>query len=276
MKIERQRIVSVAEALKALGRGGIRVLENMDPQMDAARRIEACCPGVSPSALAVNAVVSYMLPIRGEEYWAKFAEWVCKECPRNIVEVVESVKRFTLNMHRIAVKAKLRRLDKLVHCRDLELSMQNRNLELFWKGLAKCIGVDPESKTIVFAVKMLYYGLRAQGHEIEIPSVVPIPVDRRVATMTCLSMIVVTNGNCDPRKVLAKPRIARKAWFMVSELSSIPPIEIDTVLWLFGRYAALRDVHMIEAKIVNEYGKAIRVDILKKLISELFYALQTR
>lgn len=268
--------MKVSEAFREFGRENIRVLENLDPQMNTAKMLASCCSEVAPIAMVANAVVSYALSMRGEEYWSRYGEWMCREQPQNIAEVVNSVKRFVEITHRIAVKTKIRRLEKLVRCHNLLSALETRDLELVWRSLAKCLGSNPNTKTVVFAVKMFYYALKARGFESEIPFEIPIPVDRRVATMTYLSGIVSGEDVSVIKTLLVKPSIVINAWYQVARLCSIPPLEIDTVLWLYGSHAKLGNIRDIENAILDRYGKLFSQAVLRKLVSELFYTLKLR
>jgi len=107
LRLVYERILRVAEALREFGRENVRVLEDLDPQMNTAKMLVSCCSEVASIAMVANAVVSYVLSMRGEEYWSRYGEWICREQPRNLAEVIDSVKRFVKLTHRIAVKAKI-------------------------------------------------------------------------------------------------------------------------------------------------------------------------
>lgn len=276
MRLVYERILRVAEALREFGRENVRVLEDLDPQMNTAKMLVSCCSEVASIAMVANAVVSYVLSMRGEEYWSRYGEWICREQPRNVAEVIDSVKRFVKLTHRIAVKAKIARLERLSRCHNVLSALETRDLELVWKTLARCLGTSPDAKTVVFAVKMFYYTLKVRGVEPEIPFTIPIPVDRRVAMMTYLSGIVSGENVFTVKTLLAKPNIVIDAWYQVARLCSIPPLEIDTVLWLFGTYAKLNSIQDIENMVLSKYGSLFPQAVLKRLVSELFYTLKLR
>lgn len=256
----------------------MRVFEDRDPQMMVAREIHDLCGRVCAAILAVNALVSYMLEVRGEEYWNALADYVrAHGCPKGHEDVVDLVERFTARRNRRFLDAKLRRLRRLRACPDVVGLALEGDLRAFRSGIAKCLGSSPEAKTVVFSVKMAYYGLRASGERLRLPEDLPIPVDFRVAYVTYLSQMIDVNDSTprDAVKVLmSKPKAVRRVWGEVSRLSGIPPLNLDAPVWIIGRYVGLGRKTLVvdalrELSVVEELGEA-RV---RKLISELLYLL---
>ena len=104
--------------------------------------------------------------------------------------------------------------------------------------LANSLGSNKDSKTVVFAVKMFYYGWFASFNEwLSIPKEIPIPLDVRVAKATLNSGLLEVN-NLKHLKLINRlisstyRRMAISAWSLVSELSCIPQLNIDSVVWL--------------------------------------------
>ncbi len=246
--------------------------------MIVAREIHDLCGRMCVAILAVNALVSYMLEMKGEEYWNALADYVrAHGCPRSHEDVIELVEHFTARRNRRFLDAKLKRLRRLRACPDVVGLALKGDLRVFRSGIAKCLGSSPEAKTVVFSVKMAYYGLRASGERLRLPEDLPIPVDFRVAHMTYLSQMISVNVNTSRdavRVLMSKPKAVRKVWGEVSKLSGIPPLNLDAPVWVIGRYVSLGRKTLVmnalrELSVVEELGEA-RV---RKLISELLYLL---
>ena len=86
---------------------------------------------------------------------------------------------------------------------------------------------------------MYYYVCRACGASVG--GEIPIPVDRRVAYVSLSSCLIrgcsSTLSVCS--RDLIKPRYRRhviSAWMEVSRKSGIPSYNLDSVVWVLGRY----------------------------------------
>ena len=269
---------AVAEAFKELGMGGVQVFEDHDPQMIVAREIHGMCGRVCVAVLAVNALVSYMLEVKGEEYWSSLADHVrVHGCPESPEDVIELVERFTIRRNRRFLEAKLRRLRKLRTCPDVVVLALEGNLRLFRSRVAKCLGSPPEAKTVVFSVKMAYYGLRASGESLRLPEDLPIPVDFRVAYVTYLSQMISVHARTPQdavKAIMSKPKAARKVWGEVSKLAGIPPLNLDAPVWVIGRYVDLgRRTLVINALRKLGITQDLEETRVKKLVDELLYLL---
>ncbi len=273
-----ERVRAVAEAFKELGINGVRVFEDYDPQMMVAREIHDLCGRMCVAILAVNALVSYMLEMKGEEYWNALAGYVrAHGCPRGYEDVIDLVEHFTALRNRRFLDAKLRRLRRLRACPDVVGLALKGDLRAFRSGITKCLGSSPEAKTVVFSVKMAYYGLRALGERLRLPEDLPIPVDFRVAHMTYLSQMIDVNVST-PRDavkiIMSKPKAVRRVWGEVSKLSGIPPLNLDAPVWVIGGYVDLGRKTLVinalrELSVVEELGEAR----IRKLVSELLHLL---
>jgi len=272
------RIHAVANAFRELGIGGVQVFEDHDPQMAVAKEIKRLCGKACVALLAVNALVSYMLEVKGEEHWNAFASYVrTRGCPKDHDELIAFVEDFTKRRNRRFLDAKLRRLRKLRSCPNvIELAL-NGNLRAFNSAIAKCLSSSPNAKTVVFSVKMAYYGLRALGKKLGLPEDLPIPVDFRVAYVTYLSQMINVNVNT-PKDVvevlMGKPKAVRKVWEEVSKLSGIPPLNLDAPVWVIGRYVESGRKSVVmdalrQLSIVGELGETR----IRNLVNELLYLL---
>ncbi len=257
---------------------GVQVFEDHDPQMIVARKIHGMCGRTCVAILAVNALVSYMLEVKGEEYWNSLADHVHMHgCPKNLENVIELVEQFTIRRNRRFLEAKLRRLRKLRTCPDAVLLAMKGKLRLFRSQIAKCLGSSPEAKTVVFSVKMAYYGLRASGEELRLPEDLPIPVDFRVAYITYLSQMISIHARTPQdavKALMSKPKAVRKVWGEVSKLADIPPLNLDAPVWVIGRYLDLgRKTLVINALRKLGITQDLGETRVKRLINELLYLL---
>ena len=280
--IDGNRINTIAKLFKNLGLHSIKRLELIDPQMSAARMIRDKCGSKTPVLLFINALVSYMLVMKGEEYWLKYASSIPSRCPEDWGNALRVVEEFTRRHNRYALANKLSRLRALKKCGSLEHLIYDREYKYLWMETARCLRTSPNAKTVVFAVKMAYYGHRVNGFDDTLPMEIPLPVDRRVALITVLSGIVRIrdSGNFyeETRVLMKKSDLVRKAWSRVSAYSSIPPLHLDAVLWLLGGYADIRSRHRIFLQLEEDYGlsRIIGLDSLRSLVDELFYFLPSR
>jgi len=276
------RIDALAKVFKQLGLSKVKQLELIDPQMDAARIIKNKCGIRAPVLLFLNALVSYMLTIRGEEYWIKYAYSIPYRCPEDWIDILALVEDFTSKYNRYSLGNKLSRLRILKKCRALEHFIHNRDYKRLWVKTARCLNTDPNTKTIVFAIKMTYYGHRVNGFDDTLPMEIPLPTYRRVALITVLSgIIVVENAKSfyeESRILMRKTDYVRKAWKSISDYSGIPPLHLDVVLWLMGRYADAGSRYEIfsELKKNNRLLRIISSSLLHDLVDELFYVFTPR
>ncbi len=111
------------------------------------------------------------------------------------------------------------------------------------KVLSSIMGQDIYAKTIVFAAKMYYYASDVIGCNPRADPRVPIPVDRRIATISLLSGLIKPcdikySGNL--RTIVYKlmsryKKLIVKAWFSIANESNIPCIFLDTIIWITAR-----------------------------------------
>ena len=289
MIISELRVARVAEAFKEAG--GLKfakAFEEADPQMEAAERLCSVSGYLTPLLLAINACVSYVLAGRGEEYWSSFADFIASvgRKPSNYLEVTKLVKKFVSESkhHGLARAAKLSRLSKLTGCSALR-RFKNPHTEfiedprLLLRTLTKCLRSSQYAKTVVFAVKMYYYGVKACiGIDIVLPKEIKVPVDRRVAYLTYTSGMVEVSGGSSKeeviRKLMARAGIVRLVWDKVAELSNIPPLHLDAPLWVIGRYVGLgRSIEDVIDEIDELLGGRVLRDKLELVVRELAYRL---
>ena len=280
------RLRSVGEVFKGLGIYGVKKFELIDPQFNEALRISEACGKLTPALLGINAVVAYMITNKGEEFWHSFSEFSIRRCREK--DIVDLVIEFTRRNNLFNVRNKLRRLSKLRNCPELMESIERHDLIKYWETLAQCLRVSKKSKTIVFSVKMVYYGLRAIGADMELPGEAPIPVDRRISLLT-VSSGTISPSNCGSlvtqsihqlrkasKALMKKPNLVRKVWGGIAQISKVPSLHLDAPLWVIGRYSYLGRKKKILDTVVKSLSfinDEISTELLKELINELYYRL---
>ncbi len=277
--VNQGRVSQVANVFRSLGSEGVRIFEDSDPQMKAALRIARACGRLCPAVLATNALVSYMLKVRGEEFWVGLAEHVERVgCGRSHEGIVRVVELYTKLRNRRFMGSKLKRLRKLLECPEVTEAAVSGDLLRLWRSISNCLSTDPASKTVVFSVKMAYYGLRALGRDVSLPREVPIPVDLRVCKVTYLSGIATpagVRGLLEAVNALMKrPSRVRAVWGKVSRLSGIPPLSLDAPAWIVGGLVGLGSRSLaLNALLRNNHLKKLGRGRLSALVRELLAGL---
>lgn len=252
MRINEERAREVGAIVASIGPAAILRLEAMDPQYIA---LSSARDRIGPGATAVYAVllslVSYSLTMRGEEWWTSFAAHAAERGGSDVRDIGEAVIEFLRLSRGAAIhrEAKIRRVSKAVAGAEEELKRLLReplslygSEERLLRALSRALGAEGGKKTLVFAVKMAHYGVGGPEGGLLLSNSIPIPVDVRVACATFSSEIADAPRY---RDFVSRPEIAQRAWAIVSELSGVPPLNLDSLLWLTGW--APRDLEMDEA-----------------------------
>jgi DNA-(apurinic or apyrimidinic site) lyase len=157
----------------------------------------------------VNALLSYQLPTKGENYWENFARYF-SEHPE-----LEKFEDFLKKYNNRFLSSKLRRLQKVLRAiKPLTLkdfAQFCKNPERLLNYLSRKLNQDRESKTLVFTVKMFIYACRVvTGKDIIAPHTVFIPLDVR----------------------LKKISPEREFWLKLGKEIGIPLLHLDAVIWV--------------------------------------------
>ncbi|MDT7887728.1 MAG: N-glycosylase/DNA lyase [Desulfurococcales archaeon] len=277
IRINNYRIETIGGALARLGLEAIYAIEERDPQYRAleylVNRLGDCS---SASLLAVlNALSAYQLSMPGEDYWWEFARYPFKQGdPDKLVE--EFISFLSSSRGNVAARdKKISRIKRLVLSQaHIEIYVKIvdlfRDLETLREILARSLGKEGYEKTIVFAVKILYYVARICGSKTSPPDTIELPIDRRIAGITYTSEIADTDARDPVEEIMKNYREAQRAWKKVSEISRISMINLDSLLWLCGKY--LRDDNRIEKayqEIKSYAGRKADERVLREAISEL-------
>lgn len=268
--------------LSRIGLNKIMLLEEMDLQYNALKTIRDSLGCRQAYLIAVaNALVSYRLTGYGEDYWMETAEYFTRKKP--VSNLREAFMEFLLGSkyNRLLVDKKLKRLEKLFVSKTFSQLRSNpssycRDLYRLCKELAKIYGQDTSAKTIVFAVKMYSYVCRLCEGVPAVDRRIDIPVDKRVVEFTILSRLVTIPGytkttSCGIKKIvdelLSKHRkIVVKVWKHVSKETGIPPLQLDTVIWLLTKYIKnSSSCSEFIRKVGNTYNDIIPEQVLREI-----------
>lgn len=250
-----------------------------DPQMDAVRRIVKTLGPIEGAAYVVGvALVSYMLSTRGEEHWrlaAEYAETPARDSLTRFVLESPSLGRFRRTRER-----RVRRYARTTMRRILSnYSVYALDPRKLWRDLAMDLGARLESKTVVFAVKMFCYALKASGLQCATPTDVPVPVDYRVCLISLTSMLV--RGDARDLKSAARElratasTIVRRGWDVVAAEAGVAPLDLDALLWLLGGSIEKGGFEMEES--LRAFGSILARSLEppeESLIRELLLGLQ--
>lgn len=283
--INEERVKAVSTVFKSIGLEGCEEFMRVDPQYVSLSRLQRFCGAISVELVAVNSLVSYVLSMRGEEFWNLFTDFTTSKCSeiRDLRDAVKLVKEFTRNHNKLYLEAKMKRLERVLKCADAFKSLRLGQIKEYLSKLSLCIDAEKESKTVVFSAKMAYYVLRSTKANADL-SGISIPVDRRV------TLVTLTAGLLSPtrktiktfielenlaKELLKHPKNVRVVWDMVSEESGIPALLIDTPLWLIGGYIKTSKENEIVKNLMS-LGLLIDESLLKRLVNELTYVLRTK
>ncbi len=245
-----ERASIVGEVLKSLGLEGALRIEEVDPQFHAVKLITSKMDfGPALTLIVLNSIISYRLSGRGEDYWNEFALYVSKaEEPKSLVEAVKLMLGF-LSASKINLALRTSKTSRLLRAstaRMLEpenVVKQIRDLRGFAEALALSLRSEWSSKTILFSLKMICYAYRARyGKALIAPLSIPIPIDSRIAKLSWTAGVIDVEGaslrgwSDVVEAVMRKPRTVQKAWSAVAKRCGIPPLHLDSILWLVGGF----------------------------------------
>lgn len=269
MEVSEEKVIKLSNVLRGLSLSDVLAFEERDPQFIVVKKLCAALndPGLVAVLVAMNSIVSYMLTGRGERHWGYFSEYFSRNRPNDICRDFKAylVKSPYLARGR---EAKINRIDRFCEANLHGKLMNLVNLNEAWKLLANGLHSPINSKTIVFAVKMLYYAYRACEVDVKPPEHLPIPVDYRIATLTNCSGLI----KADAKVLMTKQSLVQEAWGRVAKLSGIPQVNLDAVLWVIGGALIYSNfnVNVALRKLIDEslipQGK---VTVFKELMIEL-------
>jgi len=262
VKINYERIRTLSDLIGKLGLKTIYNIEDKDKQLEAMRRLYAETKHVGYVCLLAisNALISYRLSVKGEKYWLEFSKELSKTNPSlryALKNIVSFLKESKLNV--INIEQKISRLRKLYSTNIVYVVFNSpktyaENITMLWRDLSNVLNANPESKTIVFSIKMFYYAYYAStGERIKLPMEIPIPVDFRISTITLTSGLLTISSQisfANKVKLLLNKYsdIVRMVWKEVGENSNIPPLNLDALIWVFGRHISMSSLNTINRR----------------------------
>ena len=200
------------KALKAFTPEDVEKVEEADRQYKALselyRKIKN--PEEFLKLIVINALLSYQLQTKGEEYWEAFAGYFSEG------KGVDDFPDFLSKFNRRFLSAKLKRFGKVRGCveelfKRFSLEELGRDLTLLVDFLSECLNQKRDAKTVVFSAKMFAYGYKiAFNRYPEGLWEIEIPLDSRL------------------KKVLP----STKEWRRVAEEVGIPPVRLDALIWV--------------------------------------------
>lgn len=197
----------IEQFIKEVGIEGARYIEeNIDKQYLALKTLYNKLNTDKFLTLIVkNALISYQLTSKGEEYWMEFSEYFSTNPDGSLEDFLKNSQG-----NRMYHKAKLSRLKKL---EDEVFGLEYyENMEKLKEILENKL--ESTGKTVYFAVKMYGYGARIVKNKfIPYPMSIPIPYDLRIIR---LSERLGWDFN---------------RWNQIALATKVPPLHIDSILW---------------------------------------------
>lgn len=169
-----------------------------------------------------NSIICYQLSSTWEAYWEEFWNYFSTNKPKNIINDLKIfIKNSKWNKRFVDTKSK--RLDKLTNF--LEIFSQKRdfylnNLVILRDELAKVMNQKTDAKTIVFAIKMIWYVINIkQKVDFVFPYEISIPIDSRLTNLY--------------EKFNDNPDLEIKDFYKkISEITNISPLNLDAIVWV--------------------------------------------
>ena len=282
-RIVEERISPIAEALRASA-DLIDLLEERDLQYVAVREILSSIGDLKKASFLIAglASVSYMLTTKGEEHWLAFSSYVAENSKLSLNRILTGFIEEGRSLARFRA-SRLKRINRWISALpEFEARFEEfrEDLDEFRRFVARVLNASMEDKTVVFSVKMFYYALKAADLNVSIPMEIPVPVDRRVALVSLTSGLIEHPKGLTAANELRNryPGLVRKAWGRVCRLAQVPPLRVDTLLWIVGGFLEKSKFkYSLAVKLVEEWLRVRLNAKWKDLIRELSYrVVETR
>lgn len=169
-----------------------------------------------------NALVCYQLSWKWESYWEEFSNYFLdKKIKLN--DVIRELQIFISNSknNKRFTETKIARLNKLENfMKDFSEKWEYyfENLEELRDTLAKIMNQKIDAKTIVFAIKMFYYGAIVVFYEKTCSPNIFIPIDSRLTNLY--------------EKYKEWDTKIKDFYFELSKKLNIPMLHLDAILWV--------------------------------------------
>ncbi len=242
IKVNEEKARELGRILYEIGLEKVLLIEESDPQLHAVSRVASTTStGWAAVTASLVGLVSYRLAMKGEDWWNCYGEYFSETKNPSLDSAYKRVISFIEDCPGAAIQraSKKRRIEKAFRgawkpLLDLYSHPQRILASGSWllNSFAAALKQEPWRKTIAFSVKMAYYAAKSLDRgPVPAPWDVPIPVDLRVSCITYSSGIVSAR---DWREVMRYPQTAIKAWDQVAREARIPPLNIDSILWMVG------------------------------------------
>lgn len=280
-KESEEKAIEIALALRDLFiSANFNEIMELDAQYRAIRSLYSSTRNKWLTALVAisNALISYKLSGFGEEYWVEVASFFSRRRIDGVSKLIEEYKYFLENFskyNRIGIKVKEARLEKFLRSNVAAELYKNPciyavNQGSLVKKLAHLMKQNAVDKTMAFAGKMYYYAASIICPNASPDSGVPMPIDGRIAYVTLISGLVKPINNDAPlvkhkALILGKYKgVAVDAWRRISEISRVPCIIIDTVVWLLVRtFKNSRSLSEAASMLREAVGEEIALKLIK-------------
>ncbi len=277
LKVLYGRIAVVGRVLSLLSVDDVLAIEEGDPQFQSLRELYMRLGDCNATALlaVLNSLVSYRLSSRGEDYWMEFSRHPFK--PGNPDDLAGEFMDFLANSkcNKLLRDVKALRIRKLLNSKaHVEIYVRFHDLLRDLKGLREVIrralNVEGDEKTVVFAIKMFYYASRVCGNYIVPPMDIELPVDRRVAAVSYTSGIIDGESAMVIEELMRNHKTVQRAWMEVSRLSNIPSLNLDSIIWICGKYVRDEDGVSKASSDLTRYSKGrVSSETARAIASEL-------
>ena len=246
---DREKVERLVEILGELGLDCARTIEEkVDLQFDALKNLweNLGDDELFIKLVIANALVSYQLSGKGEDWWWEFSRHFSENPPEGSITRAYSSFLPSSKTNRRLVAGKLKRIERVEpFLSSLSISEIRdyyfNGMERLRDELAKVMKAKRSAKTIVFAVKMFGYAGRITFSAfVPYPMAVEIPDDVRINAYT--------------KRFTNEPPVS--FWNRIAERTGIPPLHIDSILWpvLGGKGEVLNRLrrHCPKAQLVLE------------------------
>jgi DNA-(apurinic or apyrimidinic site) lyase len=190
--------------------------------------------------VGINALLSYQLPLKGEDYWEKFSDYFLKTPLGNLNSFEEFLNKYNWRFLSAKIK-RFRKVKPLIENFTFEDWKEFcEKPQKFLNRLSTFLHQKENSKTLVFAVKMLLYACRIVfSRDYIAPKEIFIPLDSRLKKIS-------------PEK---------KFWEELQQEAKVPLLHLDAVIWT----TLGKDFNEI-SKIPNSELRE-KLKLLKKILS---------
>ena len=177
------------------------------------------------SLILANSIICYQLSSTWEKYWEEFSIYFSNIEIKNIDELIINIEIFIKQSkwNRRFIDTKVKRLNKLKDfLKDfMKLEMYYyENMNILCDDLAKNLNQQITAKTIVFGVKMFWYGSRIKFNKIiNFPFNIFIPIDSR------LKKIYELYNKDETIKI-------EEFYLTLSKKLNIPLLHLDAIIWV--------------------------------------------